>query len=238
MNNSFEFCPVLAELVQSRRVVGRSGKVFEGLGALSTYNNLYVLRRLMENIKAERTLEVGLSFGGSALLLASSHRESGHAPKNQHVALDPYQETAWDSTGLMSLERAGLSGYLDYRPVFSSEELPKMLSCGERFGLVYIDGSHLFENVFVDAYFCVRLLTAGGVVAFDDSSNPHVAKVIRFLRSSLSAGLQELDLAVYREGKRDRFRYRVARWLGKVQLTAFRRVGEVVRAWDAPFCTF
>ena len=38
----------------------------------------------------------------------------------------------------------------------------------------YIDGSHLFEDVFVDAY-----LQSGyspkGVVAFDNSSSPHVA---------------------------------------------------------------
>jgi hypothetical protein len=231
-------CPVLAELLQTRRVVGRSGKVFEGLGALSTCNNLFTLHRLMQETKAARTLEVGLSFGGSALLFTWSHRELGREPKGQHVALDPFQESVWDSTGLAVLERAGLSGYLDYRPAFSSRELPKMLASGEHFDLVYIDGSHLFEDVFVDAYFIIRLLADGGVVAFDDSSNPHVAKVLRFLRTSLSDRLPELDLGRHRQSKLGGLRYRFARWLGRIQLTAFRRVGDVERNWDAPFRTF
>lgn len=36
-----DFCPVLPELVQSRRAVGRTGRVYEGLAALSTINNLH-----------------------------------------------------------------------------------------------------------------------------------------------------------------------------------------------------
>jgi hypothetical protein len=48
--------------------------------------------------------------------------------------------------------------------------------------------------------------------------------------------LEELDLSSYR--KKSKFTYRVARYLGKVQLTAFRRVGNVARAWDAPFAHF
>ena len=183
-------------------------------------------------------MEVGLSFGGSALVFASSHRELGHAPRGQHVALDPYQEEVWDSCGLLALGRAGLFEYVDFRPAYSSRELPKLLEGGERFGLVYIDGSHLFEDVFVDAYYVARLLADGGVAAFDDISNPHVAKVIRFLRSNLSGALRELDMSVYRRRKQDRFIYRIARRLGKTQLTAFRRVADVKRKWDTSFHAF
>jgi predicted O-methyltransferase YrrM len=41
--------------------------VFEGLGALSTVNNLQVLRALMLERRPRRTLEIGLGFGASAL---------------------------------------------------------------------------------------------------------------------------------------------------------------------------
>jgi hypothetical protein len=123
---------------------------------------------------------------------------------------------------------------MDFREAYSAFELPRSLQAGIRFGLVYLNGSHLFEDVFVDAYFVTRLLAEGGVVAFDDSSNPHVAKVLQFLRTSVPpTGLEKLDLSCYRE--KDKLTYRVARYLGKVQLTAFRRVGKVQRAWDAPF---
>ena len=136
------------------------------------------------------------------------------------------------------MERAGLKQYVDVRVNFSALELPNMLQDSERFGLAYIDGSHLFEDVFVDAYFVVRLLVEGGVVAFDDSTNPHIAKVLGFIRSSLAPGIEELDLSKYRPSRSGGAIYRAARWFGKVQLTAFRKTGSCQRKWNAPFRPF
>lgn len=230
----FEFCPELSELLRTCRAVGRSGKVFERLEALSSRNNLLTLQRLMQRFRPERTLEIGLSFGGSTLMLAASHRNLGREAQRQHVALDPFQETVWDSAGLLAIERAGLSGFLDYRPVPSSRELPKLLESGERFDLIYVDGSHLVEDVFVDAYYAARLLRIGGIVAFDDSSDPHVAKVLRFLRTNLADTLPEFDLSEVRDFRgAGKLAYKLARRLGKVQLTAFRRAAEVDREWNA-----
>jgi len=232
------FCPALVGLLLSRRAVGRTGKVFEGLGALSTLNNQIALRRLMRGLNPARTLEIGLSFGGSGLVFTASHRDLCHTPTRQHVALDPFQSSVWDDCGLQVVEQAGLAGYLDFRPAFSSLELPKLIGEGARFDLVYVDGSHLVEDVFVDAYFVTRLLTEGGVVAFDDSTNPHVHKVLQFLRTNCRAGLEEIDLAPYRADRGKTLRYRVARMLGKVQMTAFRRIGKTDRPWNAPFHSF
>jgi cephalosporin hydroxylase len=231
----FDLCPALSELLQTRRAVGRTGRIYEGLEALSTINNLHTIHELMREIRAIRTLEVGLSFGGSTLVFCASHKELGHPPEAQHIAIDPFQATVWDSCGLLAVERAGLMGYMDFRQAYSALELPKLLEADARFGLVYVDGSHLFEDVFVDAYFVTRLLTEGGVVAFDDSSNPHVAKVVRFLRTNTE--LKELDLSSYRN-KKDVLTYQVARYFRKVQLTAFHRVGSIERAWDVAFCPF
>ena len=111
-----------------------------------------------------------------------------------------------------------------------------MLEESARFDLIYVDGSHLFEDVFVDAFYCCRLLAKGGVVAFDDCSDPHVAKVVRFLKRNCSDGLSELDLEPYRPGRS--FRYRLARLLGSVQMRAFRSMGRIDRVWDAPFHNF
>jgi Methyltransferase domain len=233
----FDFCPVLAELLETRKSVGRTGRVYEGLAALSTVNNLLTIRELMRRTRPLRTLEVGLSFGGSALAFCASHQELGRPPEAQHTALDPFQTTVWDSCGLMALERAGLMGYMDFRQTYSALALPRLIEGAARFDLVYVDGSHLFEDVFVDAYFITRLLNEGGIVAFDDSGNPHIAKVLQFLRTSSREALGELDLSNYRE-MRGPFTYRVARYFGRVQMTAFRRIGNVERAWDAPFCSF
>jgi predicted O-methyltransferase YrrM len=234
----FEFCPVLANLLKTSRIVGKSGKVFNSLGALSSINTLVTLRNLFLDLKPKRSLEVGLCFGASTLLFTGSHREAGKPANRQHVALDPFQEAVWDCGGLMAVESAGLSGYLDYRAAFSSLELPKLLERRERFEMIYVDGSHLFEDVFVDAYFAIRLLLEGGVIAFDDSTNQNVTKALRFQRRSLQGRLEELDLSRYRPDGQSGLIYQVARRLGRVQLTAFRRIGDVAREWNARFHPF
>lgn len=235
---SLEYCPVLEELVRLRQVTGKTGKEFRDIGALSTINNLHTLRQLMLALKPERTLEVGLSFGGSCLALTATHRDLGHSQGRQHVALDPFQSTVWDDCGIEMVARAGLEGFLDFRPEFSSIELPRLLSTGVRFGLVYVDGSHLFEEVFVDSFFAARLLEEGGVLAFDDSTNLHVRKVLRFVRRNLRENLEELDLSSFRADGGRGLSYRIAKTFGGVQLTAFRRIGIIERKWNAPYRSF
>jgi len=223
----FSYCPELERAMSAERFVGASGKVFEGRGPCSTPNNLAVIRAYMLERKPARTLEVGLCFGASALAFAASHT-------GRHVAIDPYQRTTWDSVGLLAIERAGLADRFEFRDGPSSVELARAVGAGERYDFIYVDGSHLFEDVFVDAYFGARLLTEGGIMAFDDCTNPHVAKVLRFIRRGMP-GLAEADLSAWRT---DGVRTRAARLLGRSQLVAFRRKGEIERPWDARFTPF
>jgi hypothetical protein len=44
----FAFCPAFAEMLRTRRAIGENGRVFDGLAALSTNNNLLALRSLMK----------------------------------------------------------------------------------------------------------------------------------------------------------------------------------------------
>ncbi len=234
----FAFCPVLSEIIATRRIQGRTGRLFDGIGALSSVNNLIVLRNLCLNLKPRQTLEIGLSFGGSCLVFTTSHRDLGHPPERQHVALDPFQATVWDDSGITLADQAGVSSYLDFRPQFSSLELPGLIREGRKFDLVYIDGSHLFEDVFIDAHYVARLLSDEGVMIFDDSSMSHVKKVLRFIRRTLGAAFVEFDLAPYRRDSGKSIKYRMGRWFGRAQMTAFRRIGEVEREWDAPYVDF
>ena len=235
--SSLGFCTELAELVALPTVRGRSGKRLE-TGALSSVNNLLTLRQLMMELRPQRTLEVGLSVGGSAMVFACSHRDLGHVAAQQHIAIDPYQESFWDGIGLDVLKRAGLDTYVDVRQAPSALELSRLAAADMRVDLAYVDGSHLVEDVFVDAYFVNRMLTDGGVVAFDDCSDPHVAKVIAFLRANARDGLVEFDLRPFRPDYGRSMRYRVARALGRTQMTAFKRIGPVDRPWNAPFQNF
>jgi hypothetical protein len=86
-----------------------------------------------------------------------------------------------------------------------------------RFGLILRRRLHLFEDVFMDAYFGFRMLEDGGVILFDDSSIDHVAKVLSFVTANWSGWTSEIDLSAHRADGGS-LKYQAAKRLGKVQL--------------------
>jgi hypothetical protein len=222
---ALDFCPALQRLYGSSTVPGRSGRPFEHLGGLSTVNNVTVLRRILLELKPERTLEVGLACGGSALTFAVSHRDLAHAPTRQHIAIDAFQRKAFDDAGRIQLEQSGLEGFVDVREALSSYELPRLAEAGERFAVIYIDGSHQFESVFCDFFYCLRLLEAGGYMLFDDSSDVEVAKVIRFIQRNLKPFLAQEPIHKFRDvGRLGKARLWIGERLRRTQLTIFRKI--------------
>lgn len=169
-----------------------------------------------------------MAFGGSSLIFADVGRTVSTGIY-RHTAIDPYQSTVWDSVGMQCLESAGLQNFIELFEEPSALVLPRLLSEGRRFGLIYVDGSHLVEDVFVDAYYCARLLTVDGYLLFDDSSNQHVAKVLAFIDRN--------QLTLERVPERS-LRHRIARSMGRRQPTVYRRRGPVERPWDTPFHKF
>jgi predicted O-methyltransferase YrrM len=225
-----DFCPVLDEMLATGTTVGASGKQFTGLQSNSTLNNLRFIQQTMRERKPRRTLEVGLAYGASTLVFCSEHHRLGHEAARQHTAIDPYQPyPLYDEAGVNAVKRAGLADFLDYKPEFSEFVLPRLLETHQRFEFIYIDGSHLFENVFLDAFYAARLLNDGGWMAMDDSSDPHIAKVNDFIRTNLSGAMKEIS-----PGARSSF----AGLLGKRQLTVFERLPydgpHPPRKWDTP----
>jgi cephalosporin hydroxylase len=208
--------------------IGRTGKKFD-LGCLSTRQNLMTIERLMRETSPKNTLEVGLGFGGSAVVFAAMHRKFNPSAHCAHVAIDPFQEAEWDSAARLKLQEAELSDFVEVFEEKSSTVLPRLLAEGRQFGMIYIDGSHIFEDVFVDAYFGMRLLESGGYILFDDSPDPHVAKVLAFIDSSVTGLERQPEVTV---------RQTIARYLGKRQLTIYRRTGPVDRGWNARFNRF
>ena len=53
------------------------------------------------SLKPARTMEIGLAAGGSCLVLTQAQKDLGAPPKQQHIAIDPYQLRPWmDEAGL------------------------------------------------------------------------------------------------------------------------------------------
>jgi len=237
MYEEFAFCQPLQQMLTVRRLVGRTGKVFGGLGAASTKNNLLALRSLMLEFKPQKTLEIGLAFGASCLTLATSHKKLNSEAAKQHIAIDPFQSTVWDDTARLALQEADLLNYVDVREDFSCIILAELLKEKQIFDLIYIDGSHLFEDVFIDFYYSSRLLSDGGLILFDDSTDPHIRKVLKFIDSNFSSSFQKLDLSYLRSGL-ERVKFSVAVALKKNQLTAYKKVGGATRSWNSKFKNF
>ena len=222
-----DFCTVLDQMLNENRTVGRSGKEFTNLASNSTLNNLKFIQRMMWDRQPQRTLEIGIAFGASTLVFCAEHQKLGRTGTKQHTAIDPFQPRHWyDEAGVFAVERAGLGEFLDYRPEFSEFVLPKLLESGQCYDLIYVDGGHLFENVFLDALYCTRLLNDGGMIMFDDSTDPHVAKAVGFIRSNLADSLKEV--------MPEDLRSTIARLLGMRQLTVFERLPSHQRKFDTP----
>ena len=236
MDADLKFSPVLAQMVTDGQIAGSEGQIITPTG-MASRNTLLTLHNLCMSHRPERTLEVVLAYGGSCLVFIQSHADLGHPPSGQHIAIDPFQHEMADA-GLAQVERAGQSGFLTFFREPSHRALPRLLAEDERFDLCFIDGSHLFEDCFLDAFYCARLLALDGVVVFDDGADPHVAKVTRFVERNLSRSLVAFDLAPFRADGGLSFKFRLARALGRSQLKAFRKIGDPVRAWNAPFVTF
>jgi predicted O-methyltransferase YrrM len=55
----------------------------------------------------------------------------------------------------------------------SNEVLPKLFSEGRIFGLVMVDGSHLYDDCIFDLKVCWNMLESGGTLLIDDVLHPH-----------------------------------------------------------------
>lgn len=218
--------------------MGRLGKVFDELGALSTTNNLLTIRALMLELKPDSTLEIGLAFGGSTLTFGQSHKDLGREPSKQHTAIDPAQSKYWDDAGRLILENADLMGYVEVVEAYSSQALPRFVEEGRKFQMVYVDGSHQFEDVLMDFVFTHEMLEIGGVIMFDDSTDSHVAKVLRFLEANYDQIYAPLSLTRFRSGLGAKLRYSAASYLRRSQMRAYRKLREGRQNWNKPLKSF
>jgi predicted O-methyltransferase YrrM len=143
------------------------------------------LRDLAIAEQAERTLEVGLALGMSALFLCQAvMRRDG-----RHVAIDPFQEKSWKGAGLRTLRDAGVEDCVEVIEEESQLALPRLVSDGRQFDLAFVDGDHRFEGVFLDLYYMTRLVKPSGLVVVDDMWMPAVRTAVSYVEKNLAATL-------------------------------------------------
>ena len=114
-----------------------------------------------------RILEIG-SWEGRSTLFFLSYFTEGHL-----TAVDPWADRG-DHPDCRNYEArfdnnvAPCARRLTKRKGSSLHVLPQLLDEGQRYDVIYVDGSHFADDVLIDGINAWRLLKQGGIMIFDD----------------------------------------------------------------------
>jgi predicted O-methyltransferase YrrM len=137
-----------------------------------------VLRDLLLAERPVTVIEIGLAYGSSALAIAEALVATGSGDA-RHLIIDAYQEL-FHGSGWAAITGAGLAGLCCLIAERSQIALPRLLADGFVADAAFVDGSHIFHNVFVDLFYLRELVRPGGLVILDDCSYPSVATAVRY----------------------------------------------------------
>jgi predicted O-methyltransferase YrrM len=150
-----------------------------------------VLRDLLVAENAGVVVEIGLAYGSSALAIAEAIVSQDHEGA-EHLIVDAYQDQ-FRHAGWKALVAAGLTEVCSLLPERSQLALPRLVTEGFVADAAFVDGSHIFHNVFVDLVFVRELVRPGGLVVLDDCRWPSVATAVRYFE--LNTGWQPVPIA-------------------------------------------
>jgi predicted O-methyltransferase YrrM len=137
-----------------------------------------VLRNLLLAENPRTVIEIGLAYGSSALAIAEA-LVAARSDEARHVIVDAYQKD-FHGSGWAAIAGAGLAGLCSLVEERSQIALPRLLGNGFVADAAFVDGSHIFHNVFVDLFYLRELVRPGGLVILDDCSYPSVATAARY----------------------------------------------------------
>jgi predicted O-methyltransferase YrrM len=174
---------LLARIREARRRLAaegplrvRSGGDFERVSMPVSDSD--VLRDLLLAEKPGTVIEIGLGYGSSALAIAEALAAAG-PHQARHVIVDAYQKQ-FHGSGWAAITGAGLTGLCSLVEERSQIALPRLLTDSFTADAAFVDGSHIFHNVFVDLFYLRELVRPGGLVILDDCSYPSVATAARY----------------------------------------------------------
>jgi predicted O-methyltransferase YrrM len=136
------------------------------------------LRDLFIAEGARVVIEVGLAYGSSALAIGEALVSLGQQD-GRHVIIDPSQDH-FRNAGLEAIAAAGLRNLCTLLTDRSQVVLPRLVTEGLVADAAFVDGSHVFHNVFVDLYYLRDLVRPGGLIVLDDCQWPSVATAVHY----------------------------------------------------------
>ena len=149
------------------------------------------LRDLLAAERAQVVIEVGLAYGSSALAIGEALISRGQ-PGAKHLIVDAYQDV-FQNAGWNAIASAGLSNLCTLLAARSQLALPRLVTKHFTADAAFVDGSHVFHNIFVDLYFLRELVRPGGLIVLDDFEWASVATAARYFE--LNAGWRSQEIS-------------------------------------------
>jgi Methyltransferase domain len=137
-----------------------------------------VLRDLLLAERPSTVIEIGLAYGSSALAIAEALVLAG-SDEARLVIIDAYQRQ-FHGSGWDAIVEAGLTDLCSLIEERSQVAMPRLLEDGVLAEAAFVDGSHVFHNVFVDLFYLRELVRPGGLVVMDDCDFPSVETAARY----------------------------------------------------------
>lgn len=188
--------PVIHQIYRNREVIDAKGNKYPFKSAINKEYGEMIYDTLVK-MRATKTLEVGLAYGGSALFICAAHMNLG-IDGSYHIAIDPNQSTQWHNIAVTNIEKLGYKGMeLIEKP--SYQGLPQVLNrmLGdtkwinptydpnyERMDMCFIDGWHTYDATLVDMYYSDLLLKVGGYLIVDDANFDALKELAQFIDSN------------------------------------------------------
>lgn len=170
--------PVLAQILETETVTTVDGDSIP-LHSQIPRDEGEFLQRLVRECGAQKTLEVGLAFGISALYICDALEKNA---ATEHHTIDPFQNNQyWQNIGLKNIERAGFADIHTHHNLLSHQAFPQIELQGHQFDFIFIDGAHNFDYVMVDFFCADRVLKDGGLLVLDDCTYDGIRKVCRYI---------------------------------------------------------
>ncbi|HUR20727.1 MAG TPA: class I SAM-dependent methyltransferase [Vicinamibacterales bacterium] len=132
------------------------------------------LFQLARSTPGQDALEVGFATGSTAAYILLG------LGAGQLTSID-YDQNHFERAGVALIAGLGLAHRHRLIEQDSVKALPALDNDGDRYGLVFLDGWKTFDRMWVDTFYCVRMLNVGGFIVFDDAQMPAVRKCVSLL---------------------------------------------------------
>lgn len=135
-----------------------------------------LIYQLANRTPSGRALEIGCATGSTAIYILAG------MPHGHLTSID-FAHGDHDRSGEALIARAGYADCHTLIEADSAIALPDLAKAGERYDLIFLDGWKSFDHLWVDIFYCARMLRTGGFMIFDDAKMRSVRKGVSLLKS-------------------------------------------------------